>query len=213
MTQTGLGLVEAMQELARRGLNVGAAGNASVRRPHGFEITPSAVATENLSAALLVECDLRGSPMGHGKPSSEWRLHRDLYLARPEIGAIVHCHSPFATALACTGRDIPAFHYMVARLGGADVRCGAYALFGSEALSSIAVAAIHERRGCLLANHGQLAVGHDLTEALATAIELESLAHCYGLALAMGGVRLLSPQEMQEAIDQFMDYRPGLLNG
>jgi L-fuculose-phosphate aldolase len=212
-TTPALALLQAMRLLGERGLNVGAAGNASVRAAEGLLITPSAVPVEQLSPGLMVRLGAQGevlTPAG-GRPSSEWRLHRDIYAARPEVGAIVHTHSPAATGIACARRDIPPFHYMVARLGGSDVRCGRYATFGTQALSDAAVAALAGRRACLLANHGQVALGRDLTEALATALELEALAEHYLLALAAGGAVLLSAAEMEEALARFADYRPGLI--
>lgn len=204
-------LVSTMQMLAERGLNTGAAGNASVRLDHGLLITPSAVPAAQLTSTAMVELDWSGSPRGTLRPSSEWQLHRDIYRARPEVGAVVHTHSPYATAVACTRRSIPPFHYMVARLGGPDVRCGDYATFGTAALSAMTVAALEGRRGCLLANHGQVAVGRDLDEALATALELETLAQHYLLAVAAGGPVLLTPVEMDAALERFKDYRPGLV--
>jgi len=206
-------LLRSMRILVERGLNVGAAGNASIRIPDGLLVTPSAVPAERLAPELMVHLDQQGevlAPLG-GRPSSEWRMHRDIYAARPEVGAIVHTHSPAATGVACTRQDIPAFHYMVARLGGSDVRCGSYATFGTQALSDAALAALAGRRACLLANHGQVALGRDLPEALATALELEALAQHFLFALAAGGPVLLTAAEMAEALARFTDYRPGLL--
>jgi L-fuculose-phosphate aldolase len=212
-TTPALALLQAMRLLGERGLNVGAAGNASVRAAEGLLITPSAVPVERLAPGLMVRLGAQGEVLAPAgvRPSSEWRLHRDIYAARPEVGAIVHTHSPAATGIACARRDIPPFHYMVARLGGSDVRCGRYATFGTQALSDAAVAALAGRRACLLANHGQVALGRDLTEALATALELEALAEHYLLALAAGGPVLLSAAEMEEALARFADYRPGLI--
>jgi L-fuculose-phosphate aldolase len=210
---TAESLLQAMRVLGERGLNVGAAGNASVRCGEGLLITPSAVPAERLTAAAMVQLDGDGTvvePAG-ARPSSEWRMHRDIYLARPEVGAIVHTHSPCATGLACARREIPPFHYMVARLGGGNVRCSAYATFGTQALSDAALVALAGRRGCLLANHGQIALGRDLEEALATALEIETLAQHFLHALAAGGPVLLSADEMQEAIERFASYRPGLI--
>jgi len=207
-------LLRSMRLLAARGLNVGAAGNASVRTRGGLLITPSAVPVERLSTTAMVLLDADGTvlePSG-GRPSSEWRMHRDIYAARPEVGAVVHTHSPHATGVACARRDLPPFHYMVARLGGSDVRCARYATFGTQALSDAAIEALVGRRACLLANHGQVALGGDLEEALATAFELESLAQQFLLALAAGDPVLLSAAEMGEALERFGGYRPGLID-
>jgi L-fuculose-phosphate aldolase len=139
-------------------------------------------------------------------PSSEWRFHRDILSARPEIGAIVHTHSPRATALACTGRAIPAFHYMVAVAGGTDIRCAPYHTFGSQELSQAAVAALQGRLACLLANHGVIALGRDLDAALSLAGEVEDLADKYISARSLGDVEILDDDEMRRVIAKFRTY-------
>ena len=114
---------------------------------------------------------------GRLKPSSEWRFHRDILAARPEAGgAVVHVHSPHATALACLRQRIPPFHYMVALAGGDDVPVADYATFGTQALSDHVLAALEGRRACLLANHGLITTGSDLEGAVSLAREVESLA-------------------------------------
>ncbi|MDR0777566.1 MAG: class II aldolase/adducin family protein [Azonexus sp.] len=147
-----------------------------------------------------------GSPEGQRKPSSEWRLHRDLYATRPEVGAVLHAHSPFAVSLACLRRDIPPFHYMIARFGGDNIRCADYALFGSDQLSAAALAAMAERKGCLLANHGLLVAGRDLDEALALVIELEELCEQYWRACQLGRPVLLGEAEMAAVLEKFAGY-------
>jgi L-fuculose-phosphate aldolase len=141
--------------------------------------------------------------VGAYRPSSEWRFHRDIYLARPEMGAVVHNHAPYATALAMARREIPACHYMIARFGGAPVRVADYALFGTAELSAHVLAAMEGRSACLLANHGCIATGSDIATALAAAVELEALAKQYVLSLSIGGPVLLSEQDIQDAITQF----------
>jgi L-fuculose-phosphate aldolase len=143
---------------------------------------------------------------GRRRPSSEWRFHRDIFAARAEIGAIVHTHSPQATALACTGRAIPAFHYMVAVAGGADIRCAPYHTFGSQALSDAALEALEGRRACLLAQHGVIALGTDVGAALALAGEVEDLAMKYCAALALGKVDILGAEEMARVLEKFRTY-------
>ena len=135
-------------------------------------------------------------------------MHRDIYRARPEVGAVVHAHPPYATALAMARRPIPAAHYMVAAFGGAEVPCAPYAMFGTAALSAVAVEALAGRTACLLANHGCLALGRDLAEAMACAVELETLAQHYLLSLAVGPV-LLSRREISDALAGFAAYRGG----
>lgn len=188
------------------GINRGAAGNVSVRRGDGFLITPTGMVYDACTPDDMVPVGLDGNAGGKRRPSSEWRFHRDIYVARPEAGAVVHCHSPFATALACQSVEIPPFHYMIARFGGDTVRCADYATFGSQALSDAVLAALAGRRACLMAHHGMVVFGKDLDEALALAVELESLCEQYWHVLLLGSPRLLDADEMRRVIDKFADY-------
>ncbi|MGA9368529.1 MAG: class II aldolase/adducin family protein, partial [Steroidobacteraceae bacterium] len=149
---------------------------------------------------------LDGRWFGRRRPSSEWRFHRDIMAARPEVGAIVHAHSRHATALACTGRGIPAFHYMVAVAGGEDIRCAPYHTFGTQELSDAALTALEGRKACLLGHHGSIALGDDLHAALRLAGEVESLAAQYCAALALGDVGLLDTAEMRRVVEKFRSY-------
>ncbi len=212
MTETGpaaapAALVDCMRRVAAAGLTRGSSGNASSRTARGMRITPTGVPPERMGPDDTVEVDLSGRVLaGALRPSSEWPMHAAIYRARPDAQAIVHCHSRHATALACCGRDIPAFHYMVAVAGGDSIRCAPYALFGSAALAEHAVSALHGRRACLLGNHGQIALGETLEAALALAIEVEELAAQYGAALAIGEPRLLDDAQMREVIERFAGY-------
>lgn len=193
------------------GINANRAGNVSVRCTRGAApgllITPTGVAYDQLAPDGLVFLRLAdGRPTGRLAPSSEWRFHLDILRQRPEFGAIVHTHSPAATALACHGRGLPPFHYMVAVAGGNDVRCAPYATFGTQALSDHAVAALAGRRACLLAHHGVIACGTTLDAALALAIEIEHLARIYLGACALGEPPDLSDAAMAEAIEKFATY-------
>lgn len=192
------------------GLNKGVAGNLSVRAEEngeaGFLITPSGIAYESLTPADIVFMRRDGSATGRRQPSSEWRFHRDVYVARSEAGAIVHAHSPFATALACLRRDIPAFHYMIARFGGDTLRCSTYATFGTQELSDAALAAMTQRNACLLANHGMLVYGRDLDQALDLAVELEVLCEQYWRACQLGEPVLLDEREMATVLEKFAHY-------
>jgi L-fuculose-phosphate aldolase len=187
-------------------LNRGAAGNVSMRFGDGFLITPTGMAYDACDPGDVVFMGLDGCIEGRRKPSSEWRFHRDIYAARPEAGAIVHAHAPFAVSLACMGCAIPPFHYMVARFGGTDVRCAAYATFGSQELSDAVVRALAGRCGCLMAHHGMVVFGHDLDRALALAVELEALSEQYWRVLQLGEPRLLSADEMARVVEKFADY-------
>jgi len=118
------------------GLSQGTSGNVSVRIGGGFLVTPSGMPYDELRPSDIVEVRTDGSLPGPARnPSSEWRLHRDIYEARPDAEAIVHVHSLHATALAIHRRGIPAVHYMIAVAGGNDVRCAPYATFGTEELA------------------------------------------------------------------------------
>lgn len=200
----------ALARTARRtvteGLNQGAAGNVSVRLDAGFLITPSGLANDTLKPAQMVAMDFAGNARGALKPSSEWRIHRDIYRARRDVHAVVHAHSPHAVSLACLRIDIPAFHYMVAVAGGKNIRCADYATFGTQALSDAVLAALTERRACLMANHGLLAVGDSLDAALALAVEVEALCAQYWRAKLMGEPVLLSDPEMDEVLERFRNY-------
>ncbi len=200
-------LLEAARSLESTG-NVGTAGNLSVRQAEGMLITPSGVPYDRLTEASLVRLDAAGVVIGDGKPSSEWRFHQAIYANRPEAGAIVHCHSPHATALACLGRPIPAFHYEVAFAGGPDIRCAAYATFGTQALSDNVLEALEGRRACLIANHGMVCFGEDMARALFLAHEVEQLARIYALCIYMGEPRILDDEEMKRVQAAFAHYGP-----
>ncbi|MBI2306667.1 MAG: class II aldolase/adducin family protein [Rhodocyclales bacterium] len=207
-------LIATARRMATAGLNKGTAGNLSVRvdqgGEHGFLITPTGMDYETLTPSDIVFMRLDGSHQGvHGnsrKPSSEWRFHRDLYAARPEAGAVLHAHSPFATSLACLRREIPPFHYMIARFGGDTVRCANYATFGTQELSDAALAALAGRSACLLANHGMLLFGRDLRQALDLGVELEALCEQYWRACQLGQPVLLDAAEMQTVLEKFAGY-------
>ncbi len=192
------------------GINVNKSGNVSVRcrrgaRP-GFLLTPSGVPYDALDTEDIVFVDDEGRPVGRREPSSEWRFHAAIFAARPELAAIVHTHSPHATALACHGLPIPSFHYMVAVAGGSDIRCADYATFGTQELADNAVAALAGRRACLLAHHGVIACGKSLDAAFALAVEVENLARTYLLVRGLGEPRLLDAAEMERVVQRFATY-------
>lgn len=206
MTDPRQQLIAAALAMQASGLNRGTAGNISLRADDGFYITPTGMSYAALTAADIPHMTLAGTISGQRKPSSEWRLHRDLYAARPHVGAVVHAHSPFAVSLACLRCDIPPFHYMIARFGGDTVRCSRYEIFGSQELSAAALAAMTDRHACLLANHGLLVAGRDLEQALALAGELEELCEQYWRACQLGTPVLLSPAEMAAVGEKFSSY-------
>lgn len=199
-------IIAASLKMNALGINRGKSGNVSARIEDGFLITPTGLAYESTHPEDVVAMTLDGESRGPRLPSSEWRFHRDIYAARAEIGAIVHAHSTFATTLACLGRDIPAFHYMIAVAGGKDIRCAPYATFGTQTLSDLALRALAGRKACLLANHGMIAVGSTLTDTLALAVEVEALAEQYWRALQIGEPNLLSEAEMDVVLAKFASY-------
>jgi len=197
--------VTARQSVSQ-GLNTGASGNVSVRLGEGFLITPSGLANDMLEPDQMVLMDMEGQSSGSLKPSSEWRIHRDIYRARPEVQSVVHAHSPHAVSLSCLRRGIPSFHYMVAAAGGKDIRCAAYATFGTQALSDAVLTALQGRHACLMANHGQVAVGASLDAALSLAVEVEELCAQYWRAKLIGEPVLLNDMEMEEVMERFKHY-------
>ncbi len=188
------------------GINRGTSGNLSVRLDGGFLITPSATNYSDLVAEDIVEMNLEGEWEDSVKPSSEWRFHRDIYRHRTDARAIVHAHPVFCTTLACLGRPIPALHYMVAVAGGTDIRCATYATFGTQELSDHVLAALTDRKACLMANHGLLCFEQDLPRALALAIEIEQLAQVYHQCLTVGEPVILEDEEMARVLEKFKHY-------
>jgi len=237
-------LIDHARAMNAAGINVGKAGNLSLRWPRsaadGFLITPSALPYDLLEPDDIVWLSLSGgcgleaagvdgagldaaghdaagvdaarldAVEGRRKPSSEWRLHRDILAARPQAGTVLHLHGPESAALACSARvqrdGVPAFHYMIAVAGGSDLRCAPYALFGTQALSDGALAALECRRACLLANHGLVVVAADPAAALALAIDIEGLCGQYRRLLALGDPVLLNEKQMDDVIDAFKGY-------
>lgn len=195
-------IVEAMRRLETAGLNQGTSGNVSVRWGDGLLITPSGIPSDALRAGDVVRLGPDGTSSGPLAPSSEWRFHRDILAARPELGAVVHAHPPHATAFAICRRDVPAAHYMIAAAGGPTIRCARYATFGTQALSDHALEALKDRTACLLGQHGQISLGKDLEHALWTAIEVETISRMYVQALTLGEPPVLSDEEMARVIDQ-----------
>lgn len=203
-------IIELCREMNRNGLNQGTSGNISARHGERMLLTPSATPYDAMEPEMIVSMPLAGDGTawdGPIRPSTEWRFHRDILRARPEIHAIVHAHPTFATTLAIARRSIPACHYMVAIFGGTDVRCGGYARYGTPALSKIALEALEGRTACLLANHGTIALGETLDKAMWRAVELETIARQYYGSLQLdGGPVILSDAEMAEVLEGFADY-------
>jgi L-fuculose-phosphate aldolase len=202
---TDQALRDEMVAICRRmnssGINQGTAGNLSVRTGNGFLITPSSLPYDAMAAEDIVAMDFDGVYAGR-RPSSEWRFHRDILKAREDIDVVLHCHSIYATTLACHHRTIPSFHYMTGVAGGTTIRCARYATFGTQALSDAALEALEDRLACLLGQHGQISLGKTLEQALWLAIEVETLSRIYVQALTLGEPPILPDEEMERVIAQ-----------
>ena len=199
-------LCAAYRRLLEKGLIFGSAGNVSVRTPEGMMISAAGTRGSSLSESSFPECDLEGRALTAGKPSSEWAMHAEIYRAYGDAQAIVHTHSDNCVALAVQQRSLPAFHYTVARFGGADVRCAPYVQFGSRELADAAVAALAGRTACLLGNHGMICHGASIEQAVDAAELLEILARQFLLACATGIPRLLGKEEIAEALARYSSY-------
>ena len=188
------------------GINRGTSGNVSARWESGFLITPSGLPYEDTKPSDIVFVDSTGKARGKRLPSSEWRFHHDIYRSRSDVHAIVHTHASFATTLACVGKNVPAFHYMIAVAGGDSIRCAPYATFGTQQLSTNALNALKDRKACLLANHGMITTGSNLDKALALTVEVEALCEQYWRALQIGKPAILSAKEMRTVLGKFANY-------
>jgi L-fuculose-phosphate aldolase len=202
-------LLNIVNKLLTAGLNHGASGNCSCRDKEGFLITPTGVDNSKLTTDMMVRMNLSDDlpqPESKYQPSSEWQFHQAILEKYPEINAVVHTHSVFASSLSVLGQDIPAFHYMIAVAGGDSVRCAPYAMFGTKELSDNILEAIQDRKACLLSNHGLVAVGKDLNEAFNIAEEVEHLSRLFVEAKKIGEPLLLSDRQMAEVLDRFNSY-------
>jgi len=204
-------LLNISQQLVSLGLNRGTAGNVSVRADNakgqpGFLITPTGLVVDKMTSSDMVWMDFSGNSIGIHPPSSEWRFHQDILHQKPQVNAVIHTHSLYASTLSTFRKDIPPFHYMIALAGGDSIRCAPYALFGSQQLSDNAVEALNGRKACLLGNHGMIAVGETLEKALEITQEVETLCEQYILALQVGEPHILSQQEMLEVLEKFKTY-------
>jgi len=191
-------------------------GNISIRakedEKNGYLITPSGKKYETLKPEDIFFMSLDQDAeikVSSNNPSSEWRFHRDIYLNKKEAQAIVHAHSPHASAVSSHGKSIPPFHYMIALAGGEDIRCAEYATFGTEELSKNVINALLERSACLMSNHGQVAFGKNLEVAFELAQEVENICHQYTIALKLGQPKILSFEEMKKVLDKAKNYKKG----
>lgn len=191
-------IIDACLRMNATGINQGTSGNISLRHGDGMLITPTSTPYEAMKPEQIVYMHLDGNHDPSQRPSSEWRFHRDILEARPEVQAIVHAHPPYSTMLAIMGMEIPPIHYMVSVAGGDTIRCAPYATFGTQELSEHAVRALEGRLACLLEHHGMIAVGPSLPKAMWLAVEVETLARQYHGCLQIGTPPLLSKEEIEK---------------
>lgn len=202
-------MVATCRRMNAAGINQGTSGNLSVRNPGGFLVTPTSLPYDRMQPGDLVQMGFDGTFEGARRPSSEWRFHRDILAARPDIDCVLHCHSIYATSLAVHHITIPSFHYMTAVAGGTTIRCSRYETFGTQALSDAALEALEDRLACLLGQHGQIALGKTQEAALALAIEVETLARLYLQARVLGEPPVLPEEEMARVIQQMRNMSYG----
>jgi L-fuculose-phosphate aldolase len=201
-------IIDACLQMNRLGINQGTSGNISLRHEEGMLITPTSTPYEAMKPAQIVLMNLEGSFDAKQRPSSEWRFHRDILKARPDVNAVVHAHPPYATILAIMGLSIPPIHYMIACAGGDTIRCSPYATFGTQELSQHAVTALEGRSACLLAHHGMIAIGPSLAKAMWLAVEVETLARQYHGCLQIGTPPLLPKAEIENVRTRMAGYGP-----
>ena len=217
MSNLKLEVIKYAKKLNDTNLSPLRSGNVSVRTDlsgkEGFFITPSGVKYNDLQEDKIVflEMDEKKNEqkiVDHGlNPSSEWKFHQDIYINKPDAIAIVHAHSPYATAVSAHGKNIPAFHYMVALAGGDDIKCADYATFGTKQLSKNIIQALNDRKGCLMSNHGQVAFGKNLDQAFELAEEIENICHQYINTIKLGNPKILSFEEMNKILEKTKNYK------
>ena len=202
-------MIDICRRMNAAGINQGTSGNLSARHGDGLLITPTSLRYELMEPDDIVEMDFDGGYSGRRLPSSEWRFHRDILKVRPEHNAVLHCHSTYATSFSCHRRDIPPYHYMIGVAGGTTIRCAKYAAYGTQELSENALLALEQRNACLLASHGQIALGSDLERAFRIAVEVETLARNYLQALAIGEPVMMTDDEMAQVLAQMKQMSYG----
>lgn len=199
-------LLEACRSMNRLGINKGTSGNISVRNGDGFLISPTGIPYDKLQPEHVVQMNWDATFAGDVLPSSEWRFHRDILQARPDLKAVVHTHSTYATSVSILEKDIPAIHYAIASAGGPSIRCAPYEIFGSQELADVVVKALEGRRACLMAHHGVIAAHVSIARALALAVTVEELAHQYLLCLPFGEPPVLNDEQISAVLEKFKTY-------
>tara|TARA_B100000989_G_scaffold298198_1_gene286517 strand:+ start:4642 stop:5283 length:642 start_codon:yes stop_codon:yes gene_type:complete len=202
-----LEIIHSMRYLQKNQMNLGSEGNISVRFNNGFFITPSAIIPPFLKKSNIVYKDFNKTFSSNQKPSSEWRMHQSIYKMKSDVNAIVHCHSMWSSILSCLRKKIPSFHYMVAEIGGKDIKCSRYATFGSEQISKNILQALEERKGCLISNHGQISIGNNLDEAMHLSFAIEKLSKQFYHCLISKNYKLLNSKQISDSLLLFKEYK------
>ena len=207
-------IIKFAQKLNSTNLSPLRSGNISLKAQNsneeGFLITPSGKKYDSLKADDIVFVSLKGNYDEKGlQPSSEWRFHKDIYLKKTDAKAVVHAHSPHATAVSAHNKDISAFHYMIALAGGDNIKCAKYATFGTQELSDNIIEALENRKACLMSNHGQVAYGDNLNSAFELAEEVENICHQYINTIKLGEPKILSSSEMDVILEKVKNYKKG----
>ena len=210
-------VIEYAKKLNTDNLSPLRSGNISVRGNKdgidGFFITPSGIRYDDLTTESIVFLEfnennnLKKISDKTINPSSEWRFHQDIYIEKKDAQAIVHAHSANAAAVSAHGKNIPAFHYMVALAGGNNIKCAEYATFGTKELSHNIIKALEERKACLMSNHGQVAFGKSLSEAFELAEEIENICHQYINTIKLGKPKIISDEEMKKILYKTKNYK------
>ena len=200
-------LIENMKYLISKEMNLETEGNISIRYNNGFIISQSAINPFKMKEKNIIFIDSNGKYKKSDKPSTEWKMHYYLYQKRPDAKAVVHCHSLWASTLSCLRKNIPSFHYMVAEMGGVDVKCSRYATFGTSNLAENVCLAIENRKGCLISNHGQITIGSSIEEAIHHAFALEKLSKQFYFCLLSNNYKLLNKRQINESLKLFNFYK------
>ena len=194
-------LLEMAKLSYREGLFAGTSGNLSLydRMAGIMYITPSSVAYETMKTEDIVKMTLDGDVLeGEKAPSSEWRMHGEIYRCKPEVNAVVHTHSPYATSFAVTHQTVPVILIEMVPFLGGEVEVADFALPGTVEVGTEAVKKLNGKHACLLANHGVLAVGSNLDQAHIRAVYVEDAAKIYSLALGSGDVKVIDQKHVEE---------------
>lgn len=215
MTEEELTLRKAMiatcLKMNAAGLNVGTAGNLSVRLRGGFLVTPTGMDYERMQPDEIVAMDFGDRYFGKRYPTSEWRFHSAILKARPEVNVVLHSHALYCTMLASCRMGIPAMHYDIASFGDDHIECSGYAPFGTPELSELVLQALGPRNACLLGNHGVLVLGQTLPKTFQLLQQIEFLAHHYIGTLMLGRGVVLSKDQMHVVLERYKTYgkQPG----